>query len=136
MPPNQARAGTPGPDRWIRHEAITTDSKKVDNVPALHAGASCANGVTMAALVVCAGASRGRVRFRATCAGTLALVFVHPDNLASPVEYAAGNPATVAVTANVETLLTTPDIAGEASALIKFTPSGAGAINFVHWMAL
>lgn len=132
----QGRAGTPGPDRWIRHEAIGTEAKKVDNVPALHAGATCVNGVKMAALVVCAGASRGRVRFKATCAGSLALVFVHPDNAQAPVEYAAGNPTPVAVTANAETLLTTPDIAGEAQCLITFTPSGAGTINFVHWMAL
>lgn len=132
----QGRAGTPGPDRWIRHESIGADTKKVDNVPGLYAGAPCTNGVPMAALVVCAGASRGRVRFKATCAGSLALVFVHPDNSLAPVEYVAGNPTPVSVTANVETLLTTPDIAGEAQCLIKFTPSGNGTINFVHWMAL
>lgn len=132
----QSRAGTPSPDRWIRHEAIGTNEKAIDNTPGLFAGASCANGVRMASLVVCAGASRGRVRFKSTVGGTLGLIFVHPDNQLQPVEYAAGNPATVTVTANTETLLTTPDIAGEASALIVFTPSGSGTVNFVHWMAL
>ncbi|WP_291165338.1 hypothetical protein [Gemmatimonas sp. UBA7669] len=130
------RAGTPGPDRWIRHESIDTAGKKVENVAALYAGASCTNGVPLSALVVCAGASRGRVRFKSTAAGTLKLEFVRPLNSPSVVPYGAGNPTPVAVTANVETLLTTPDIAGEASALITFTPSGAGTVNFVDWMAL
>lgn len=137
MPPlNQARAGTPGPDRWIRHTSLEGDHRKVENVAALGAGEKCAEGVAMSALVVCAGASRGRCRFKATVAGELKLEFLRPLNSNTVIPYEAGNPAPVTVVANTETLLSTSDLAGEASALITFTPTGAGVVTFCDWMAL
>lgn len=136
MPPATSRVGTPSPNRWIVHESIVDDAKKINSLAGLHAGASVVNGTAVASLVTCAGASRGRVRFRATCAGTLELLFCRPGPVAEPELYAAGNPASVAVTANTETLLSTGDIAGESTALIRFTPSANGTINFVDWMAL
>jgi hypothetical protein len=136
MPIRTNRPGTPSPDRWIVHESLVDDNKKIEGVGGLHAGATCANTVPLASLVTCAGASRGRVRFRATVGGQLELVFCRPGGGSAPELYAAGNPAPVTVTANVETLLSTDAISGEALALIRFTPSGAGTINFCDWMAL
>lgn len=138
MSTTQARAGTPSPQNWIIHERlVNAESKKIPNVASLYEGATCANGVALSALVKCAGASRGRVRFKASAAGSLKLEFVRPpaNNFAVDV-YAAGNPAAVAIVANTENLLSTPDIYGEASCLITFTPTGAGTVTFVDWMAL
>lgn len=126
MPQNYA--GTPGPDRWIHHESLGLAKG------GLYEGAPLTSGTPAESVVVCAGASRGRVRFKASAAGTLALLFVRPN--AGVVPYESGQPATVSVTANVETLLTTEDIAGEARALIRFTPSGNGTVTLCDWSAL
>lgn len=121
-------AGVPGPDRWIHHEAVPAAKGTC------YEGANLVSGTPVESAVVCAGASRGRVRFKATAAGTLALLFIRPN--AGIVPYAAGQPATVSVTADVETLLTTEDIAGESRAIIRFTPSGNGTVSLCDWMAL
>jgi hypothetical protein len=124
----QGFAGVPGPDRWIHHEQITSAKGT------LYEGATVVSGTPVEAVVVCAGASRGRVRFKSSAAGTLALLFLRPN--AGVVPYEAGQPSTVSVTANTETLLTTDAIAGEARALIRFTPSGNGTVSTCDWMAL
>lgn len=131
----QGRAGTPGPDRWIRHEIIGA-GKAIQNYAALYAGATVTNGVEHAALVLCAGASRGRLRFKATCAGSLEIRFVRPNNSQLIETYTAGNPTPVSVSANVETYIETTSISGEAQALVVFTPSAGGTVSICDWGAL
>lgn len=138
MSTTQSRAGTPSPQNWIIHETISrASSKDIPNVASLYEGAACVNGVPMSALLKCAGASRARARFKASAAGTLKLEFVRPpvDNF-TVTPYAAGNPTPVAIVANTENLLSTPDVAGEASCLVTFTPTGAGVVTLFDWMAL
>lgn len=134
----QSRAGTPSPQSWITHERITSaSSKDIPNVASLYEGATCVDTVPMSALVKCAGASRGRARFKASVGGELKLEFVRPQaNNFTVTPYESGNPAPVAVTADVETLVSTSEIYGEASVLITFTPNGAGAVTLIDWMAL
>lgn len=134
----QARAGTPGPDTWIRHQRIQFSSKGIEGIGALYEGATLVSGTPYAGLVTCAGASRGRVRFKANVGGELKLEFVRPFNGRNyEVDvYASGNPDPVTVVADTETLLTTSDIAGEASCLVTFTPSDDGAVTLFDWMAL
>lgn len=138
MSTTQARAGTPSPQNWIIHERlVNADSKAIQNVASLYEGATCVDSVPMSALVKCAGASRGRVRFKANVGGDLKLEFVRPQaNNYAVTAYESGNPAPVAVTADVETLISTAEIYGEASVLITFTPNGAGAVTLIDWMAL
>lgn len=133
----QNAAGTPSPDNWIVHQEVTV-SKAVAGLSPLHSGVAVTNGNAVSALVRCAGASRGRVRFKSTGAGSLKLEFVRPggSQRSGVTVYGAGNPDAVAVTGGTETLLTTDAIAGEAMALITFTPSANGTVTFCDWMAL
>lgn len=135
--PKQQRAGTPSPDRWIVHERVTTDAKGIEGRDTLRAGAVCVNAEPLSALMTCAGASRVRGRLLSTADGELKIEFVRPLVNSHAIEtYAAGNPTPVAVTGDRETLITSADLAGEALALVTFTPSEAGAITFFDWMAL
>ncbi len=125
--------GTPHPGEWIRHQTVTQPRAAADRT--LWLGADCSNGVEQFALFALAGASRARARFKSIAAGTLAFYFVQPDGV---TRYAAGNPSTVAVTANTETLIDTNNAYGESWCIVAFTPSASqvASITLFDFMAL
>ena len=128
-------AGVSSPEQWIRAQTLATPVTASDGVPArtLYEGQTVANATTYQARVNIAGASSVRVRFRASVAGTLKLTFLRPDGV---TKYASGNPTDVSVSANVETLIDTNAVYGEAWALIEFVAGGSGTVALCDVMAL
>lgn len=91
-------------------------------------GNALANGVPITAYIPLSGAQNARVRFKASCAGTLKAEYVRPT--AARAVYAAGQPATVAVLAATETGIDVDASFGDAEALITFTPGDDGTVTY------
>lgn len=125
--------GTPNPKEWIVAQSVKTVGDPL--FPrTLYEGVTFSSTAEKSAAFACAGASRLRVRFNASVAGTLAIIFMRPDGV---TRYAAGNPATVAVTSGTETLIDTDAVYGESWCIVTFTPgSGSGACTLFDIMAL
>lgn len=79
------------------------------------------------------------VRLKATCAGTLSFHFLGPDcnpeTKSLGTECTSGNPTDVAVTANTEAIIQ-PSPNGEEYGVVRFTPSGSGAITYVDYASI
>jgi hypothetical protein len=74
----------------------------------------------------CAGVSKGRLRFKATAAGTLKVEYAAPDGV---TVYTLPAAVTAAVIANTEVLLDWV-LQGEAYYLLTFTPSANGNVTY------
>ncbi len=89
-------------------------------------GAAFTNGNAITVLRPCAGVARGRVRFKASAAGTLVLTYVSPDGA---TDYTTPTATSVAIVANTEKELDfTPY--GEAYYKLTFTPSAGGTVTY------
>ena len=116
-------------------------------------GAAFLQAATIRALVPLTSASKARIRFKASRAGTLAGKFLRPgirggeyasfwpaDDLENAEVCTTGNPSDVSVTANTEammefgTMAATTDLAGEAWLLLEFTEGnvGAGTVTYCN----
>lgn len=101
-------------------------------------GAALTNATPVSVIVKLGnGVARWRLHFQATCAGSLTFRYVRP--LKNQSLYTAGAPggapAAAAVVANVETIVTVQDHAGEQAVQVTFTPSANGAVTFADLSA-
>ncbi len=96
-------------------------------VGALAAGAAVSSGNAVNELRACAGVARGRVRLKASVAGTLEVRFAGPDEGATV--YTTPAAVSAAVVANTEQMIEFAPF-GEAFLQIRFTPSANGTITY------
>lgn len=96
---------------------------------ALTEGSVCANGVAMVAVVNTAGLQRGRLRFKATAAGTVSFRWLRTDG-ATPYTHAGSKPADLTIVASTENVFDLTTHYGEPFLEVTFTPSGAGVITW------
>lgn len=89
-------------------------------------------GDTVVGVVPLDGADRGRLRFKATVAGTLKFRYLRPDMVTDYDEF----PADVPVLINDETVVDFASLMGEAGLRIFYTTVAGGIINYADWSAV
>lgn len=96
----------------------------------LAVAAAIANATTYDEFINVAGSARVKVRTKLTTTGTLDLTFGYFDNDGNFTAYTTGNPAQVALAANVESAIAS-DTYGENWARVRVTGGGVGAVTYV-----
>lgn len=90
-------------------------------------GAAVATGVPSECQVQLAGLGRFRIYFESTAAGSLALLYLKAGSRTATLT--VDNPTPVAIVANTENSLEVDPHFGEWAAVVRFTPSGNGAVT-------